>query len=71
MTKKDWPHRVTAKVHQLKFKEMMEWLHNAGHELHVTVKFGKQYRPKDNPIIDQEVAFKDATRAMHFKLAWG
>ena len=71
MTKKEWPYRVTAKVHQLKFIELTKWLHDAGHVLHVTVRFGKQHRPINNPIVTQEVAFKDANQAMVFKLAWG
>jgi hypothetical protein len=71
MTKKEWPYRVCAKVHQLKFKEMLVWLHESGHVLHTTVKFGKQFRQKDDPIVKQEVGFKDADQAMLFKLAWG
>lgn len=71
MTKKEWPYQVAAKVHQLKFKEMMEWLHNAGHVLHETVKFGKQHRPQGSPIVSQQVGFKNKSQAAHFKLAWG
>lgn len=71
MTKKDWPYRVTGYVHRAKFRELMAWLHNEGLVLHITVKFGKQHRPVDSMIITQEVAFKDANKAMVFKLAWG
>lgn len=49
----------------------MTWLHEAGHVLHETVKFGKQYRPADSEYVSQQVGFKDANKAMMFKLAWG
>jgi hypothetical protein len=72
MTKKEWPYRVTAVVHELKFRELLTWLHDAGHTLHATVKFGKQHRLTiDSPMVKQEVAFKDGNQAMIFKLAWG
>ena len=71
MKKKDWPHQVTARVHQMKFLEMTTWLHSVGHVLHETVKFGKQFRHPGNEMVDQQVGFKDANKAMHFKLAWG
>lgn len=55
----------------MKFLEMTTWLHSAGHVLHETVKFGKQFRHPGNEMVDQQVGFKDANKAMHFKLAWG
>jgi hypothetical protein len=71
MTKKDWPYRVIARLQAQDIRPVLTWLHEDGHVLHETVKFGKHHTDPATNIISQVVVFKDPNKAMLFKLTWG
>lgn len=71
MNKKLWPHEITIYYEVVRARELLAWLHTQGHVLHDTVKFGKNHQITGDPKITQQVFFKEANRAMMFKLAWG
>jgi len=68
---KDFPNKVTIRLHRLEFQALLAWLHAAGHELRVTMKFGdNQHKSADPDHLQQDILFKDRKDAMLFKLAW-
>lgn len=67
---KGFPHKVTIKLQKADFRTMLTWLHDAGHELRVTVAFGKNHHTTGDDFVTQQVCFVDKKAAMHFKLAW-
>lgn len=68
---KGFPHTITITLHRERFREMLTWLHEQGHILHDTVKFGKNHHKTGNDFVTQQVCFKEPNKAMMFKLAWG
>jgi hypothetical protein len=64
-------YKVTVDVPQADFKNILLWLHDHGHVLHETMKFGASSHKQGNGFVTQNVRFKDPNQAMMFKLAWG
>lgn len=68
--RKEWPHEIIIYYEITRARELLDWLHNQGHVLHETVRFGKNHQRTGDPKITQQVFFKDPQQAMMFKLAW-
>jgi nanoRNase/pAp phosphatase (c-di-AMP/oligoRNAs hydrolase) len=68
-------HRLTFEIETIRFIEVMAWLHEAGHELHKTVRFGGQnsnvrFDRNGSKFAMVDIFFKDPNDAMLFKLRW-
>jgi hypothetical protein len=68
--RKVFRYKVAIRIKNLQVREMMTWLHDQGHVLHETVKFGAN-NEVDMQTRDIIVKFRKARAAMMFKLAWG
>lgn len=62
-------HRIVIFLNKKDFQKILVWLRNQGHELHVTMRFGKNHSYNDT--VAQEIYFTDPNDAMICKLAWG
>lgn len=70
-TNKEWPYKVVARIETVSFSEVLKWLHEQGHVLRETMKFGDHQHKTGDTFLDQDVLFKDKDQAMLFKLVWG
>lgn len=67
----DFKYVVTIELHRLSFRDLLAWLHENGHVLRTTMKFGDNSHTDAKPDqIIQDVRFKKRKDAQLFSLAW-